>query len=121
MRLIDYVTRVAPRSPYYEATRRGWVRPINPLTLTFSVTAACQSRCKTCNIGNSGGTVGAIGAALNAGAVLVSGDAVATGAGVGDVSAKLGVAGDWLISSSAGIVQFAMSAGNGGSVSPIFI
>lgn len=23
----------------------------NPLTLTFSVTAACQSRCKTCNIG----------------------------------------------------------------------
>ena len=52
MRLLDYVTRVAPRSLYYEATRRGWVKPINPLTLTFSVTAACQSRCKTCNIGN---------------------------------------------------------------------
>jgi len=51
MRLIDYVTNVAPRALYYAATRRGWVRPINPLTLTFSVTAACQSGCKTCNIG----------------------------------------------------------------------
>ena len=52
MRLADYLTRVAPRALYYAATRRGWVRPINPLTLTFSVTAACQSRCQTCNIGN---------------------------------------------------------------------
>lgn len=51
MKLADYLFRVAPRAPYYWATRRGWVRPINPLTLTFSVTAACQSRCKTCNIG----------------------------------------------------------------------
>lgn len=52
MRLADYLFKVAPRALYYEATRRGWVRPINPLTLTFSVTAACQSRCKTCNIGS---------------------------------------------------------------------
>jgi MoaA/NifB/PqqE/SkfB family radical SAM enzyme len=52
MNLRDYLTRVAPLAPYYAATRRGWVRPRNPLTLTFSVTAACQSRCKTCNIGN---------------------------------------------------------------------
>ena len=51
MKLKDYVFRVAPRAPYYAATRRGWVAPINPLTLTFSVTAACQSLCKTCNIG----------------------------------------------------------------------
>jgi MoaA/NifB/PqqE/SkfB family radical SAM enzyme len=51
VKLSDYLFRVAPRAPYYGATRRGWVRPINPLTLTFSVTAACQSRCKTCNIG----------------------------------------------------------------------
>ncbi len=51
MKLGDYLTRVAPRALYYAATRRGWVPPINPLTLTFSVTAACQSRCKTCNIG----------------------------------------------------------------------
>ena len=52
MRIRDYLLKVAPRAPYYEATRRGWVKPINPLTLTYSVTAACQSRCKTCNIGN---------------------------------------------------------------------
>jgi MoaA/NifB/PqqE/SkfB family radical SAM enzyme len=51
MKLKDYLLRVAPRAPYYRATRRGWVNPINPLTLTFSVTAACQSLCKTCNIG----------------------------------------------------------------------
>lgn len=51
MKLRDYLTRIAPKTPYYEATRRGWVKPVNPLTLTFSVTAACQSRCKTCNIG----------------------------------------------------------------------
>lgn len=51
MKLSDYLTRVAPKALYYEATRRGWVPPVNPLTLTFSVTAACQSRCKTCNIG----------------------------------------------------------------------
>jgi len=51
MKLTDYLTRVAPKALYYEATRRGWVKPVNPLTLTFSVTAACQSRCKTCNSG----------------------------------------------------------------------
>jgi MoaA/NifB/PqqE/SkfB family radical SAM enzyme len=51
MKLSDYLLRVAPRALYYAATRRGWVPPRNPLTLTFSVTAACQSRCKTCNIG----------------------------------------------------------------------
>lgn len=51
MKLRDYLIRIAPKAPYYEATRRGWVKPVNPLTLTFSVTAACQSRCKTCNIG----------------------------------------------------------------------
>ncbi|MCP3981711.1 MAG: radical SAM protein [bacterium] len=52
MKLRDYLFDVGPRSLYYAATRRGWVQPINPLTLTFSVTAACQSRCKTCNIGS---------------------------------------------------------------------
>ena len=31
--------------------RSGFMGPANPLTLTYSVTAACQSRCKTCNIG----------------------------------------------------------------------
>jgi hypothetical protein len=51
MRLIDYLTKVAPKALYYPAVRRGWVGDVNPLTLTFSVTAACQSRCRTCNIG----------------------------------------------------------------------
>lgn len=52
MKLLDYITDIAPRAVLYEMTRRGWKRPVNPLTLTFSVTAACQSRCLTCNIGN---------------------------------------------------------------------
>ncbi len=51
MKLGDYLFRVAPKALYYAAARRGWVPAVNPLTLTFSVTAACQSRCKTCNIG----------------------------------------------------------------------
>ncbi|HDH06644.1 MAG TPA: radical SAM protein, partial [Nitrospirae bacterium] len=29
----------------------GFVHPANPIVLTYSVTAACQSNCKTCNIG----------------------------------------------------------------------
>lgn len=51
MKLRDYVFKVLTKIPRYEATRRGWAAPANPLTLTFSVTAACQSRCQTCNIG----------------------------------------------------------------------
>jgi MoaA/NifB/PqqE/SkfB family radical SAM enzyme len=51
VKLSDYLFRVAPRALNYAAARRGWIRPARPLTLTFSVTAACQSRCKTCNIG----------------------------------------------------------------------
>jgi len=51
MRLADYLTRIAPRGVYYALQRRGWAPTVNPLTLTFSVTAACQSRCQTCNIG----------------------------------------------------------------------
>lgn len=52
MKLVDYVFSVAPRAVAYAAVRHGLLAPINPLTLTFSVTAACQSRCRTCNIGN---------------------------------------------------------------------
>ena len=52
MRPIDYFTKIMPKLFYYKCIRRGWLSPINPLTLTFSVTAACQSRCKTCNIGH---------------------------------------------------------------------
>jgi len=52
MKLADYITKIAPRAVYYAGMRRGWLPTVNPLTLTFSVTAACQSRCQTCNIGN---------------------------------------------------------------------
>ncbi|MBF0448844.1 MAG: radical SAM protein [Magnetococcales bacterium] len=51
MRLRDYLVDVVPKSPLYSAVRRGWIKPIAPLTLTFSVTPACQSRCLTCQIG----------------------------------------------------------------------
>jgi len=35
----------------YKLTRHGFGQPVNPVTLTYSVTAMCQSRCKTCRIG----------------------------------------------------------------------
>ncbi|MCA9668811.1 MAG: radical SAM protein [Myxococcales bacterium] len=52
MKLRDYITTVLPRAASYELARRGVAPAPRPLTLTFSVTAACQSRCLTCNIGN---------------------------------------------------------------------
>lgn len=51
MKLSDYIFKIAPRAISYRLTRKGWRRPPSPLTLTFSVTAACQSLCLTCNIG----------------------------------------------------------------------
>jgi ferredoxin-NADP reductase/MoaA/NifB/PqqE/SkfB family radical SAM enzyme len=51
MRLRDYIFDVAPRAISYERARKGLGKPANPLTITFSVTAACRSLCKTCNIG----------------------------------------------------------------------
>ncbi len=51
MKLCDYIFQIAPKALYYRAMRHGWVKPVNPLTLTFSVTAACRSLCLTCNIG----------------------------------------------------------------------
>ena len=47
----DYVTYLFPKTINYRASRIGLIRPENPITLTYSITAACQSRCKTCNIG----------------------------------------------------------------------
>ena len=47
----DYLIHILPKTLKYQITRSGFVRPTNPITLTYSVTAACQSRCKTCNIG----------------------------------------------------------------------
>ena len=51
MNVKDYVTCLLPRTLNYRAARLGLLIPANPITLTYSVTAACQSRCKTCNIG----------------------------------------------------------------------
>ncbi|MGM0425916.1 MAG: radical SAM/SPASM domain-containing protein [Thermodesulfobacteriota bacterium] len=40
-----------PKILQFKAARAGLIRPGTPVTLTYSVTAACQSNCKTCNIG----------------------------------------------------------------------
>ncbi len=51
MKLRDYIFEVAPKALLYELARRRLITPPNPLTITYSVTAACRSLCKTCNIG----------------------------------------------------------------------
>ena len=47
----EYLIYILPKTLGYKASRQGLLKPQNPITLTYSVTAACQSRCKTCNIG----------------------------------------------------------------------
>jgi len=47
----DYLIHIFPKTLIYQITRSGFIWPANPVTLTYSVTAACQSKCKTCNIG----------------------------------------------------------------------
>lgn len=47
----EYLIHILPRTLGYTASRYGLLKPGNPITLTYSVTAACQSKCKTCNIG----------------------------------------------------------------------
>ncbi len=47
----DYLTYLFPRTLRYGISRHGLLKGGNPITLTYSVTAACQSKCKTCNIG----------------------------------------------------------------------
>jgi len=47
----DYFTFLLPKTIRYKTSRYGLLSPGNPITLTYSVTAACQSKCKTCNIG----------------------------------------------------------------------
>ena len=51
MNAIDYLTYLLPKTLRYKASMYGLMKPGNPITLTYSVTAACQSKCKTCNIG----------------------------------------------------------------------
>ncbi len=52
MKKKDFVTRIAPRLLQFKLHRYLGKKKIDPMTLTFSVTAACQSRCKTCQIGD---------------------------------------------------------------------
>ncbi len=48
----DFVTQLFPRIVKYKLNRWFGAGKIDPFTVTFSVTAACQSRCKTCQIGH---------------------------------------------------------------------
>ncbi len=50
MKASDFITQIYPKTLAYKATRAGLKQPIGPMTLTFSVTNRCNSRCKTCNI-----------------------------------------------------------------------
>ncbi len=52
MNTSDFLTKLLPRLLKYKIYRAFKCGRIDPITLTFSVTAACQSRCKTCNIGH---------------------------------------------------------------------
>ena len=47
---IGYVFELLSKVINYRLARKGWIKPANPVTLTFSVTNMCQSRCKTCKI-----------------------------------------------------------------------
>ncbi len=46
-----FLTELLRKTINYKLARKGWIKPGNPITLTYSVTAACQSLCKTCQIG----------------------------------------------------------------------
>lgn len=51
MNFHDFLVVLLPKTINFKLARIGLIRPTSPITLTFSVTAACQSKCKTCNIG----------------------------------------------------------------------
>jgi MoaA/NifB/PqqE/SkfB family radical SAM enzyme len=51
MNIYDSLTDVVPKTVRFSASRLNMGRIGNPITLSYSVTAACQSKCKTCNIG----------------------------------------------------------------------
>lgn len=48
---MGYLSELLPKIVNYWFARRSFIKAGNPITLTFSVTGACQSKCKTCNIG----------------------------------------------------------------------
>ncbi len=52
MKTSVFLKELFPKTLNYRLARTGIVRPAMPITLTFSVTAACQSRCRTCGIGD---------------------------------------------------------------------
>ena len=52
MKLVRLLTSAPPRWCMYKLMRAGVPRYTPPITLTHSITAACQSRCKTCHIGS---------------------------------------------------------------------
>jgi len=47
----DFLFRIFPKLCNYHLARHNLVKPARPITVTFSVTATCNSFCKTCNIG----------------------------------------------------------------------
>ena len=51
MNFRDYAFDIFPKTIGYNFSRLTSAKVSNPITLTFSVTAACQSLCKTCQIG----------------------------------------------------------------------
>ena len=52
MKKSDVIFVLGPRLMSYRFNRWFGYQKIDPITLTYSVTAACQSRCKTCQIGH---------------------------------------------------------------------
>lgn len=46
----DFITHIYPKTLGFKLAYHGVIKPIRPITLTFSVTNRCQSRCKTCGI-----------------------------------------------------------------------
>ncbi len=51
MKKSDLFFKLGPNLAAYRMNRWFGYKKFNPITLTYSVTAACQSRCKTCQIG----------------------------------------------------------------------
>ncbi len=51
MKLTDFLTEIFPKTLNYRLARMGLLKPVRPVTLTYSVTGACNSLCKTCAIG----------------------------------------------------------------------
>jgi len=48
---ISDIKELAPKIAMYKLAHARLIKPPMPINLTFSVTSACQSLCKTCNIG----------------------------------------------------------------------